>query len=511
MHAAPSTEGAPREPLAWADFTPATFARAKKERRFIVLDGSAEWCHWCHVMEATTYHDPAVATLLATNFIAVKVDVDSRPDIEERYSAWGWPATVLFSPDTEELGKYRGYIAPPDFVRILADVVAAGNAPYADEPRVRATALPPSSAPLPEEELLWIERSVELALDDYYDDDEGGWGRTQKAPIAQDNAWALDRAREGDGVMRARALFTLEKQRALLDPVWGGIYQYSAGSDWTHPHFEKLMPFEAGALENYAEAYALTGDPKDLATAQSVRRYIDAFLTSKDGAFYATEDADLNAHDATKVAATYGPNGKLVIPGLPDFAGTAAIAQEAKDTFAAYSDFKLAVTRAYVHGSTVALEWVITGTNDGPNMGQKASGRPMGVQGGSVVTFDDQGLIVEDHRYVDLPTIMSQLDPKAKAGAFRPVVTLPAGAMETRESKGTPDEAKTLADGKAFYAALETKGGDLSPFLTDDSTLDDMTSPAQLKGPKARAAYVAAAWKAVPDFAQTANHQPVPR
>jgi uncharacterized protein YyaL (SSP411 family) len=251
-------------------------------------------------MEATTYHDPAVATLLAKNFIAVKVDVDSRPDIEERYSAWGWPATVLFSPDAEELGKYRGYIAPKDFAQILLDVVAAGKADSTDEPHVRATALPTSSAPLPEEELVWIERSVELALDDYYDDDQGGWGHTQKAPLAQDNAWALDRAREGDGVMRARVLFTLEKQRALLDPVWGGIYQYSAGSDWTHPHFEKLMPFEAGALENYAEAYALTGDPKDLATAQSVRRYIDAFLTSKEGAFYATEDADLNAHDATR-------------------------------------------------------------------------------------------------------------------------------------------------------------------------------------------------------------------
>jgi len=46
-------EGAPRAPLAWADFSPATFAKAKAERKFIVLDGSAEWCHWCHVMEAS--------------------------------------------------------------------------------------------------------------------------------------------------------------------------------------------------------------------------------------------------------------------------------------------------------------------------------------------------------------------------------------------------------------------------------------------------------------------------
>src|SRR5580700_2129433 len=86
-------EGAPREPLAWEEFSPATFARAKAARKFVVMDGSAEWCHWCHVMEATTYHDPAVREILGKSFIAVKVDVDSRPDIEERYGAWGWPAT----------------------------------------------------------------------------------------------------------------------------------------------------------------------------------------------------------------------------------------------------------------------------------------------------------------------------------------------------------------------------------------------------------------------------------
>jgi uncharacterized protein YyaL (SSP411 family) len=295
-----AADGAPREPLAWAELTPATFARAKTARRFIVLDGSAEWCHWCHVMEATTYHDPDVATILAASFIVVKVDVDSRPDIEERYGAWGWPATVIFSPNAEELGKYRGYIAPSDFAGILRDVVAAGKGSTAAPPRTQMTALPASRAPLPEEELLWIQRAIELSLDDYYDDDQGGWGRSQKAPIAEDNGWALDRARAGDGVMRERVLFTLDKQRAILDPVWGGIYQYSAGSDWTHPHFEKLMPFEAGALSNYAEAYALTGDAKDLATAQAVRHYIDVFLSSKEGGFYATQDADLNAHDAKR-------------------------------------------------------------------------------------------------------------------------------------------------------------------------------------------------------------------
>jgi uncharacterized protein len=296
---APMPEGAPRSPLAWADLTPATFAKAKAERRFIVLDGSAEWCHWCHVMEATTYHDPAVAELLAKHFIAVKVDVDSRPDIEERYSDWGWPATVIFSPDAEEIGKYRGYIAPADFVEILRDIVASSAGVVASA-KIKTTPLAPSTGRLSDAELAFIERDTEQALDEYYDDEQGGWGRSQKVPIAADNSWALFRASQGDVVMKQRALFTLAQQAGVIDPVWGGVYQYSVGHDWTHPHFEKLMPFEAGGLENYATAYALTGDPRLLASAQAIRRYIDGFLLGKGGAFYASQDADLNAQDTTK-------------------------------------------------------------------------------------------------------------------------------------------------------------------------------------------------------------------
>jgi uncharacterized protein YyaL (SSP411 family) len=95
-------------------------------------------------------------------------------------------------------------------------------------------------------------------------------------------------------------LFTLDRQRALIDPLWGGIYQYSAGADWEHPHYEKLMTFQAGALDNYAEAYALSHDPKWLDAAKAMRRYIDGFLLGPDGGFYATQDADLNAHDPSK-------------------------------------------------------------------------------------------------------------------------------------------------------------------------------------------------------------------
>lgn len=292
-------EGAPREELPWATFSPETFARAKAEHKYIVLDGSAEWCHWCHVMEATTYHDPEVRKILDKHFIAVKVDVDSRPDLEERYGDYGWPATVMFAPDASEIGKYRGYIDPSKFRGILEEIVASGIAEKKTGEKAKAGTKAPRTA-LSEEHLLWIQREIDVQLDDYYDDEQGSWGRQQKAPLGWNNAWTLRKAASGDEEAKAKALFTLDKQSKLIDPVWGGIYQYSAARDWDSPHFEKLMTFQAPALENYALAYRLTNDPKQLARARAMLGYLDRFMKSPEGAFYTTQDADLNAHDRTK-------------------------------------------------------------------------------------------------------------------------------------------------------------------------------------------------------------------
>lgn len=278
----------PREELSWAEFSPATFAKAKAENKFVVLDGSAEWCHWCHVMEAVTYHDPAVRKLLDASFIATKVDVDARPDVEERYQDYGWPATVIFSPDGEELGKYRGYLAPNEFSEILKSVALGKK-----EDSISRDDPPIPDAPYSAETLEWIRRSVAAELEDWWDDNLGGWGFRQKAPIAMNVTWELSRGTEKS---RARVTAVMSAEIGMIDPVWGGMYQYSTDGDWKHPHYEKLMTVTAGALANYSDAYATTKDARFLDAAKLLRKYIDGFMTSKDGAFYTTQDADLNAH-----------------------------------------------------------------------------------------------------------------------------------------------------------------------------------------------------------------------
>ena len=78
--------------------------------------------------------------------------------------------------------------------------------------------------------------------------------------------------------------------------MWGGVFQYSEGGSWSKLHFEKIMSFQAQYLRQYSQAYALWKDEKYLAAARDIERYLAAFLISPDGAFYVSQDADLD-HD----------------------------------------------------------------------------------------------------------------------------------------------------------------------------------------------------------------------
>jgi uncharacterized protein YyaL (SSP411 family) len=109
---------------------------------------------------------------------------------------------------------------------------------------------------------------------------------------------------------------TLEAQRQLIDPVWGGVYQYSTDGDWKHPHFEKIMQMQAENLRSYAQAYALWKDPAHLDAAKKIREYLHTFLTSSDGAFYTSQDADLvpGEHSASYFALSDADRRKRGIP-----------------------------------------------------------------------------------------------------------------------------------------------------------------------------------------------------
>lgn len=282
--------------FSWQDFNPAALAEAKAAGKLVLLDCVATWCHWCHVMDDTTYTDPALGALIRDNVIAVRVDVDARPDVASRYEEWGWPATVVFSPQGDELGKFRGYMTAETLRGILQEAKTQQQSGTAAKSAAHV-GLAETAAPVAM--LSWIGARLVRDMDEYYDADEGGWGRTQKLPIGTNIEVELLRAAHGDQAALRRARQSLSAQRNLIDPVWGGLYQYSVGGVWTKPHFEKRLPIQTEALHAYARALGDSNarDPQDRIDAENIIRYLHAFLRNRDGLYLVSQDADLGGHE----------------------------------------------------------------------------------------------------------------------------------------------------------------------------------------------------------------------
>jgi uncharacterized protein YyaL (SSP411 family) len=274
--------------VAWNGWSDEVFARARREHKFVLLDLEAVWCHWCHVMDTTTYRDPRVVALLGSNYLAVRVDQDARPDLANRYENYGWPATIIYAPDGTEIVKKQGYVEPDGMARLLRAVIDDPS-PVDYHDTAALAAAPAASGALAPEARAALRRRWLAG----YDDRAGGWGSEHKFLDWDTVEYAMREAAHGDARAAQMARDTLRLQRRLLDPVWGGMYQYSVGGGWNEPHFEKIMPMQAEDLRIYALAYAQWGDPADLATAQAIHRFLRDFLTGPDGAFYVSQDADL--------------------------------------------------------------------------------------------------------------------------------------------------------------------------------------------------------------------------
>jgi uncharacterized protein YyaL (SSP411 family) len=270
----------------WQPWSDAIFRRATAEHKLVLLDLQAVWCHWCHVMDATTYSDPRVIALLHDKFIAVRVDQDSRPDLANRYENYGWPATVLFKWDGTELAKRRGYIPPgpmDSMLQAFADDPTPG--PSIDQ---ETPVAPAADGALSRDQVAALRATFLKA----YDKERGGWGAIQHYLDWDALEYCLTQGAAGDAQMQAMARQTLTAGLKLIDPVWGGVDQYSTNGDWDHPHFEKIMPFQAENIRIFALAASLWKEPQWLDSARKIRGYLSAFLTSPDGAFYTSQDAD---------------------------------------------------------------------------------------------------------------------------------------------------------------------------------------------------------------------------
>ena len=277
--------------IKWRPWSEAAFDEARLLNRPILLSISAVWCHWCHVMDETTYSHAGVIELVNSLYVPIRVDNDVRPDINQRYNMGGWPTTAFLTSSGDILTGAT-YLPPDQMADALIRIAAYYSshqpeiASSALESRQRAASGIARSAGKLD---VGIVDSILEAVTNAYDPEYGGFGNAPKFPQTEALLLLLEQARvRSDPALRQMAVHSLESMAGggTYDHVEGGFFRYSTTQDWSVPHFEKMLEDHAGLIG--AVAMAGLDDVLDDTT-----RYLDTVLRDpKTGLYAGSQDAD---------------------------------------------------------------------------------------------------------------------------------------------------------------------------------------------------------------------------
>ncbi len=278
--------------IAWMNWGEEAFRRAEAEGKPVLLSISAVWCHWCHVMDETSYSDPAVIELINRHYVPVRVDSDRNPDINRRYNQGGWPTTAFLDHQGNLLAGAT-YI-PPETMRAALQRIA--NLYRQHQVEIERTLGDISPAPPQRRGLdLTMVEETGAAVLRAWDRSFGGLGREPKFPQVEALELALGLyADEGNDEYLVFARTTLEAmiRGNLMDKVEGGFFRYSTTRDWSVPHYEKMLADNASLIPVLLRAYALTGAEVFRRTASETAAYVLRTLSDGKERFYGSQDAD---------------------------------------------------------------------------------------------------------------------------------------------------------------------------------------------------------------------------
>ncbi len=308
-------------PVNWMPWSPAAFAQAKAEHKPIFVSIGYSTCYWCHVMERESFENEEVAAVLNEHYIAIKVDREQRPDIDEQLmlatqlmaGRGGWPNSVWLTSDGRPwmAGTYfprpqfigaleqlaQVWKNEPEAVQKQADGLSAAIREAAQFAGSKSTAQP-SGEPL--------QKAVsELART--FDAQHGGFGSKPKFPPHGGLRLLAFAARQGDTIAKTMLTATLDGmwRGGIHDHVGGGFHRYSTDERWFLPHFEKMLYDNAQLMRAYAEGYEIKhAEGYDVTQAESYRRavldiygWVSREMTHPAGGFYSALDSESDGEE----------------------------------------------------------------------------------------------------------------------------------------------------------------------------------------------------------------------
>ncbi|MCH7994847.1 MAG: thioredoxin domain-containing protein, partial [Planctomycetes bacterium] len=327
-------------PVDWYPWGEEAFKKARKEDKPIFLSIGYSTCHWCHVMEHESFEDDEVAALMNEHFIAIKVDREERPDIDNIYmqacramgKRGGWPLTIMMTSDKvpffsgtyfPKSGRF-GREGMTELIPRMAEEWRNERAKLLISGRNVVSRLTPHVAQHSGAELgeAVLARAFEL-LSRSFDSTNGGFGRSPKFPTPHRLSFLLRYwRRSGDPKALRIVEKTLQSMRrgGIYDHIGFGFHRYSTDANWLVPHFEKMLYDQAMLVIAYVETYQATGNEEYARTVREVLNYVLRDMTDPEGGFYSAEDADsegvegkFNVWSADEIKKVLGDDADLYI------------------------------------------------------------------------------------------------------------------------------------------------------------------------------------------------------
>lgn len=302
-------------PVDWYPWCREAFDRAAREDKPVFLSIGYSACHWCHVLAHESFEDSEIAELLNRYFVSIKVDKEERPDIDSVYMAvcqsftgsGGWPMSIFMTADKKPFfaGTYFPRTSRGSMIGLRELLLAIHEKWESDRDMLlqQADAIITHLNQAPNLAEAEDANLPDLAVWQYqrtYDERFGGFGRAPKFPAPHNLLFLLDyyqHHKEASCLDMAEHTLLQMYRGGIFDHIGFGFCRYSTDRKFLVPHFEKMLYDNALLILAYCKAYAITKKVLYLEIAEKSANYILREMTSPEGGFYSSQDADTEGQE----------------------------------------------------------------------------------------------------------------------------------------------------------------------------------------------------------------------